>query len=41
LLIAKGLEADIVRLRGSDPERLFDMMEAMVAAGYAQKMKAQ
>jgi dehydrogenase/reductase SDR family member 7B len=41
LLIAEGLEADIVRLRGSDPERLFDMMEAMVAAGYAQKMKAQ
>jgi hypothetical protein len=27
-------------LRASDPEKLFDMVEAMVAAGYATKMQA-
>lgn len=41
LLIAQGIEAEITRLRASDPERLFDMMANMVAAGYAQKMKAE
>ena len=41
LLIAEGMEANIPALRASDPERLFDMVEAMVANGYAQKMAAE
>jgi dehydrogenase/reductase SDR family member 7B len=40
MVIAEGMEAQLPVLRGSDPEKLFDMVEAMVAAGYAQKMKA-
>jgi dehydrogenase/reductase SDR family protein 7B len=40
MVIAEGAEAQIPVLRGSDPEKLFDMVEAMVAAGYAQKMQA-
>ena len=40
LLIAEGMEAGIPALRAQDPERLFDMLEAMVAQGYAQKMAA-
>ncbi len=38
IVIAEGMEAQLSALRASDPEKLFDMMEAMVAAGYAQKM---
>ena len=41
MVIADGMEANIPMLRASDPEKLFDMMEAMVASGYAQKMNAQ
>ena len=41
LLIAEGMEASIPGLRAQDPERLFDMLEAMVAQGYAQKMAAK
>jgi dehydrogenase/reductase SDR family member 7B len=41
LLIAEGMEAGIPALRAQDPERLFDMLEAMVAQGYAQKMTVQ
>jgi dehydrogenase/reductase SDR family member 7B len=40
LIIAEGMEAQIPVLRARDPEKLFDMMESMVAAGYAQKMDA-
>jgi dehydrogenase/reductase SDR family member 7B len=40
IVIAKGMEAQIPVLRASDPEKLFDMVEAMVAAGYVQKMAA-
>jgi dehydrogenase/reductase SDR family member 7B len=40
LLIAEGIEAEIAALRCADPDKLFDMMAAMVAAGYAQKLKA-
>lgn len=40
LLIAEGMEAGIPALRAQDPERLFDMLETMVAQGYAQKMAA-
>lgn len=41
MVIAEGIEANIPVLRAQDPERLFDMVEAMVANGYAQKMAAQ
>ena len=40
IVIAEGMEAQIPVLRATDPEKLFDMVEAMVAAGYAEKMKA-
>lgn len=39
-VIAEGMEANIPTLRAHDPERLFDMVEAMVASGYAKKMAA-
>jgi len=41
LLIAEGMEAELPKLRASDPEKLFDMVEAMVAQGYAKKMAQQ
>lgn len=41
LMVAEGVEAQMPGLRGADPERLFDMMEGLMAAGYAQKMKAE
>jgi dehydrogenase/reductase SDR family member 7B len=41
IVIAEGMEANIPMLRAQDPEKLFDMVEAMVASGYAQKMAAQ
>ncbi|WP_397592902.1 SDR family NAD(P)-dependent oxidoreductase [Sphingorhabdus sp.] len=41
IVIAEGMEASIPMLRAQDPEKLFDMVEAMVAAGYAQKISAQ
>jgi dehydrogenase/reductase SDR family member 7B len=41
IIIAEGMEAQIPVLRAQDPERLFDMVEAMVANGYAAKMAAQ
>lgn len=41
MVIAEGMEANIPTLRAQDPERLFDMVEAMVANGYAQKMAAE
>ncbi len=41
LVIAEGMEAQIPVMRAGDPEKLFDMMEAMVANGYAQKMGAK
>jgi short-subunit dehydrogenase len=40
IVIAEGMEAQLPVLRGSNPEQLFDMMAAMVAAGYAQKLSA-
>jgi dehydrogenase/reductase SDR family member 7B len=40
LLIAEGMEAEMPRLRAQDPEKLFDMVEALVASGYAAKMSA-
>jgi dehydrogenase/reductase SDR family member 7B len=41
IVIAEGMEAQIPVLRAQDPEKLFDMVEAMVANGYAAKMAAQ
>ena len=41
MVIAEGMEANLPALRASDPERLFDMVEAMVANGYTQKMAAE
>ena len=41
IVIAEGMEASIPVLRAHDPEKLFDMVEAMVAGGYAQKLAAQ
>jgi dehydrogenase/reductase SDR family member 7B len=41
IVIAEGVEASIPPLRAQDPERLFDMVEAMVAKGYAQKLSAE
>ena len=38
LLVAEGMEAELPKLRASDPEKLFDMVEQMVAQGYAKKM---
>lgn len=41
IVIAEGMEASIPVLRAQDPEKLFDMVEAMVANGYAQKLSAK
>jgi dehydrogenase/reductase SDR family member 7B len=41
IVIAEGMEAQIPVLRASDPEKLFDMVDAMMAAGYARKMAAE
>lgn len=40
LILAEGMEAEIARLRRSDPNALFDMMAQLVAGGYAQQMGA-
>lgn len=41
IIIARGVEQVITRLRRQSPNKLFDMMEKMMAAGYAQKMKGE
>ncbi|MDK2760807.1 MAG: SDR family NAD(P)-dependent oxidoreductase [Sphingopyxis sp.] len=41
LVVAEGAEAMTATLRRSDPEALFDRMNAMVRAGYAAQMKAE
>jgi len=40
LVLASGLEREIVMLRRRDPEALFEQMSALVRAGYAQSMAA-
>lgn len=40
LILAEGMEAEIVRLRRSDPDALFDLLANMMATGYAKKMEA-
>jgi dehydrogenase/reductase SDR family member 7B len=41
LVIAEGMEAEMPKLRAHDPEKLFDMVEALVASGYAAKMSVE
>ncbi|MGL5840019.1 MAG: SDR family NAD(P)-dependent oxidoreductase [Sphingorhabdus sp.] len=38
IVIAQGMEATIPNMRAQEPEKFFDMVEAMMAAGYAKKM---
>lgn len=38
LVLAKGMEHDIVVMRRKDPEALFDRLSAMVREGYAKKL---
>jgi short-subunit dehydrogenase len=40
ILIARGVERTISRLRRLSPNKLFDMMEQMMGAGYAERMKS-
>lgn len=40
LILAEGMEAEAARLRRADPEKLFDLMSNLVAAGYAQQLGA-
>ncbi|MBK8373583.1 SDR family NAD(P)-dependent oxidoreductase [Sphingorhabdus sp.] len=40
IAIAEGIEAQMVAMKSAEPEKLFDMIEAMIAAGYAKKMDA-
>ena len=41
IIVAHGIERTIARLRRLSPSKLFDIMEKMMAAGYAQKMKGK
>lgn len=41
LVLADGMEAEIVKLRRQNPDALFDLMAQMFAAGYAQRMGAE
>jgi short-subunit dehydrogenase len=41
IVVAEGMEAAIPVMRAQEPDKLFDMVEAMVAQGYAQKMAAE
>ncbi|MEQ1752847.1 MAG: SDR family NAD(P)-dependent oxidoreductase [Micropepsaceae bacterium] len=41
LVLAEGMEAEIVKLRRKDPDALFDLMANMIAGGYAQRMGAE
>lgn len=41
LVLAEGMEAEIVKLRRSNPDALFDAMANMIAQGYAQRMGAE
>lgn len=40
LVLAKGMEHDVVVMRRKDPEALFDRLSAMVRDGYAKKLAA-
>lgn len=38
IVLAAGMEAQLPIMKRDDPEKLFDMIEAMVASGYVEKM---
>lgn len=38
IILAQGMEAELPQLKAADPDKLFDMVEAMVASGYVEKM---
>ncbi|MDP3458590.1 MAG: SDR family NAD(P)-dependent oxidoreductase [Hyphomonas sp.] len=38
LILAEGTEAEMVRLRRSDPDALFDILSKLVSGGYASRM---
>lgn len=40
LVLAEGREAEVVRLRRSDPDKLFDLAAKMIADGYARQLGA-
>lgn len=41
ILVARGIERTMPRLRRLSPNKLFDMIAAMMTAGYAQRMKGE
>jgi short-subunit dehydrogenase len=41
LILAEGMEGELAKMRRANPNALFDAMERMVAAGYAQRMGAE
>jgi len=38
IILAEGMEAELPKMKANDPEKLFDMVEALVASGYVEKM---
>lgn len=40
IILARGLERQIAKLRRASPNKLFDLMAKLVSDGYAQRMKA-
>ena len=41
LILAEGMEAEIVKMRRANPDALFDQFERLMAGGYAQQMGAE
>ena len=41
LILAEGMEAEIVKMRRANPNALFDQFERLMAGGYAQQMGAE
>jgi short-subunit dehydrogenase len=41
LILAEGMEAEVARLRRTDPNALFDLMTKLMASGYAKKLGAE
>jgi short-subunit dehydrogenase len=41
LILAEGMEAEIVKMRRATPDALFDQFERLMAGGYAQQMGAE
>ena len=38
IVVAQGMEATMPQLRATDPDKLFDLLESLVAGGYAKEM---